>query len=195
MFNYAMILYPADPLVSVEIAKLEATLRTLGVIGTPLPTMDAVDLTLVDWYAAGAQLLEQVTFLGCSPVVRLAAAYDGDTDFCRLCLPPPLPHPVWRAPPGASPPRCPRCRTADATWRTALPAWEADPVASRHVCPSCGHGTPLHQWRLREAAGFGRSYLELWGIHPGEAVPGEVLLATLAQLSGGPWRWFYWLPT
>ncbi|CAK0781016.1 conserved hypothetical protein [Gammaproteobacteria bacterium] len=197
MSNYALILHPADPLVSVEIAELGAALQALGLMGASFVERDTASVTSVcpnlsDWHTVGPQLLEQVTFLGCSPVVRLAAAHDGDTGFCRLRLPPPLPHPVWYAPMDAAPPRCPRCRTSDVTWRMALPDWEANPAAHRRSCPNCGYAAPLHQWRLRETAGFGRSFVELWGIHPGEAVPGETLLATLAQLSNGPWRWFYW---
>jgi len=197
MPDYVLILHPVDPTASVEIADLYTTLRALGLIGAPLPMPEVACQTLIypdrsNWYSAGPELLERVTFLGCSPVIRLAATHDGDTGFCRICLSPPLPYPIWCAPLDVLPPRCPRCRAPDATWRMALPAWEADPVASRRVCPACGHSAPLHQWRLREVAGFGRSYVELWGIHHGEAVPGEALLTALTQLSGGPWRWFYW---
>ncbi|CAK0743059.1 conserved hypothetical protein [Gammaproteobacteria bacterium] len=190
--RHALILHPDNPLASVAVADLNLALRMQGILGDPL-FVDATDTpSAVGWYAAGAQLLEQITFLGCSPVIRLAATHDGDTDVCRLRLLPPMAYPIWRAPIDATPPRCPRCRAPDVAWRDALPTWEADPLASRHACPACGHTAPLHQWRLREAAGFGRSFVEFWGIHPGEAVPGESLLACLAQLSNGSWRWFYW---
>ena len=192
MYDYALILHPTDPLVSVAVADLEVGLRGLGVMGALLSPPVVPGGVLSDWYAAGPHLLEQVTFLGCSPVVHLAASHDGDSGFCRLRLPPPLPGPIWRAPEDAPPPRCPRCRAPGVAWRSALPAWEANPTTSNWTCPSCAHATPLHQWRLREAAGFGRSFVEFWGIHPGEAVPGDALLDTLATFSGGPWRWFYW---
>lgn len=189
MADYALILHPADPLVCLEICNLENSLRVLGIIGESLSGgMESSS----NWYGVGPHFLEQVTFLGCSPVVRFAAVHDGDTNFCRLHLPPPLPYPIWRAPVNAPPPRCPRCQAADTRWREVISDWKSNPKASCHICPTCGHATPLHHWRLREVAGFGRSFAEFWGIHPWEAVPGEELLATLNQLSGGPWRWFYW---
>ncbi len=182
MQDYALILHPADPLACVAVAEREAVLQAMGVVGAQLAA---------DWYAAGPHLLDHVTFLGCSPVVRLAVTCDEGPGFCRLRLPPPLPHPIWRGSLEGSAPRCPRCRTPEATWPLPLAAWESDPAASQCTCSSCGYGAPLHRWRLREAAGFGRSFVELWGIHPGEAVPGEAFLDALAQCSGGSWCWFY----
>ncbi len=186
MRDYALILHPADPLVSIAVADLEAGLSALGLLGKRLPHAPSSD-----WYESGPHLLELVTFLGCSPVVRVAASSADDNGFCRLRLPPPLPHPTWRASLDAAPPRCPRCRAPDANWCLQLPAWQADPAKSRALCPACGHAAPLHQWRLREAFGYGQSFVECWGIHPGEAVPGEALLDTLAALSGSPWLRFY----
>ena len=36
-----------------------------------------------------------------------------------------------------------------------------------------------------------RGFVEIWGIYPSEAVPAPALLDGLAELTGGPWKYFY----
>lgn len=183
MSDYALILHPSDPLFTFAPANLFSVLNELGLIG---PTLKD------NWYAIGKNLFEEITFLGCSPVINCAATQpDGEINFCRVHLPDPLVRPIWRTQNNAPPARCPHCRTPDPKWRIALPEWELNPSASQHSCPNCRKYAPLHNWRFRETAGFGRVFIEFWGIHPGEAVPRDHLIATLTQFTGVPWQWFY----
>ncbi len=184
MDDYALVLYPDDPTVALETGVLEAALTELGLLAALLPP----EKEQGRWFAAGEPLLELVTFLGCSPVISLAAV-SSDNRFCRIHLPSPLPQPVCRV--HQPKPRCPRCRSFDVDWYKLLPAWERDPLAVGWTCQICGHKAPLHRLRFREEAGFGRTFVELWGIYPGEAVPGEALLDALSQLTTTSWHWFY----
>ena len=40
-------------------------------------------------------------------------------------------------------------------------------------------------------AGFGRTFIEIRGIYPSEAVPTDALLDKLQRLADGPWKTIY----
>jgi hypothetical protein len=55
----------------------------------------------------------------------------------------------------------------------------------------CGYQGRLFDLNFRQRGAFGHSFIDIWGIHPAEAVPGETLLTTLGELSGCDWRYLY----
>jgi hypothetical protein len=144
---------------------------------------------------AGPRFLELLTFLGCSPYVEvvppagLADPCQGLARFCHLRVPPFAAGPRLRRSPQGPAPRCPRCRAPVEGGPADLEA--AVRSGTDRVCPRCGRASPAHALDWRQSAGVGRAFLEVWGIHPGEAVPGDELLDTLERLTGGPWHWFY----
>ncbi|CAK0763657.1 conserved hypothetical protein [Gammaproteobacteria bacterium] len=183
--SYALVLQPVDPLVCINTLDSRHALQTLGLIKESSEVTSSSE-----WYSVGSNFLEHITFLGCSPVVYQIMGENDIAPF-RVHLPFPLENPVWYVPEKKISLRCPKCHTQDFEWRTDIPKWMLDPLGNRRTCTHCAQTFPLHQWRLREEIGFGRSFLEFWGIHPGEAVPGDVLLGALVDLSGSDWRWFY----
>ena len=86
---------------------------------------------------------------------------------------------------------CPRCRKPEPHWKPALQAWQQGKQGPEWECQSCGFRGSLSDLVFRKSAGFGRTFLEIRGIYPSEAVPGSVLLDTLASLTGGPWTTIY----
>jgi hypothetical protein len=58
-------------------------------------------------------------------------------------------------------------------------------------CTACGERTPAWKWRWREQAGFGRVFLLIEEVFPGEGAPLPGLLRQLEALGVGPWHWFY----
>jgi hypothetical protein len=59
------------------------------------------------------------------------------------------------------------------------------------ACGHCHADSPFWKWNWRQTAGVARLFVDIWGIYPSEAVPGDTLLHTLATLTGSPWVWFY----
>jgi hypothetical protein len=59
------------------------------------------------------------------------------------------------------------------------------------TCPNCGQPIQAAGLNWRQSGGYARLFLDIWGIHTGEAVPSDRLLNGLAQASGGPWHFFY----
>ncbi|MEJ2344468.1 MAG: hypothetical protein P8076_15760 [Gammaproteobacteria bacterium] len=190
---YQLVLHAGDPHWAPDAVGLVAeALADLGLLGDAFVHADAVH------YRPGPAFLDAVMFLGCSPAIALepdgAAGAAGGADpaaFCNTRLGPVSSAVQFRRGCGDIPPRCPRCRARVPDWQPLIDAWRRDPDGYRWICPDCGHARSPVDLHWRHDAGFGRFFVEIWGIHPHEAVPSERLLATLTAIGGGSWRYFY----
>lgn len=190
---HKLLLHPADPWH--EPVVTQTLLDRLGAIGL---VGQAFSLEGRRHYYAGERFLELIVFLGCSPQVTLKPPDDagepGTGSWARgFC------HVTFResgeadfvAGSGVLVPRCPRCRRREEAWREAVDEWGCDKVSYRWRCGGCGLQARLHELDWRQSAGFGRFFVEIWGIHNAEAVPAEPLLVALHEATGGAWRYFY----
>jgi hypothetical protein len=180
-----LILHPVDPSAAAAPAAVVAKLRDIGLIA------EAAGRPAEPALGVGEAFLSLVSFLGCSPAVATASRFDGDTAYCHVRLGGPTPAARYRGDDRAPTPRCPRCRADVADRDAVLRSWQADPAGYRWRCPACGAALPVHEINWRQAAGFARLFVEVWNVHPSEAVPGERLLGALGELTGGPWTYFY----
>jgi hypothetical protein len=193
MAAYKLLLHPQDPdCAPVDPVMLAAALQSIGFIGAPVTAADG------EFYPAGAQFLQQLTFLGCSPAIELDPPSD-DAALKTACITGSFCHVYlscterlqFRADPHTPVPRCPACRQPDADWRTPLAAWQNNPAMIEWTCNSCGFTGRLTELAFRRSAGFARTWIEVRGIYPSEAVPGDALLDHLRTLSGCQWRYIY----
>lgn len=146
-------------------------------------------------YFPGDRFLELIMFLGCSPAVALEPPPDsaGAIDaalFCNVRIDGPLPQMRFRPGVVETAPRCPVCRASVNDWLELIRDWQAS-GADQWTCPDCTAGMGLHELNWRHNAGFGRMFVEVWGIHPHEAVPADRLLACLQEATGQPWTYCY----
>ena len=190
---YKLILLPADPLCPpVNCEQLAGELQAIGLIGA------AVALEGDVFYPTGDNFLQLVSFLGCSPMIELdppadlttLASASANGKFCHLFLSCTAAL-AFRADSQCPPPRCPECRQPLADWQTAIAAWKQHPEQSDWTCAACGFSGRLADLSFRKAAGFGRTFIEIRGIYPSEAVPTDALLALLQRLTNGPWKTIY----
>jgi len=179
-----LILHPLEPERAFESDSLIESLRNIGFIS------EAMDFHGQCHYRPGEDFLQLVTFLGCSPVVSLGEPGITGDDFCHIAIPSPRRTPIVVAGKNAKPPRCPHCRQPDRDWHRQFETGQA--VEKQWVCPNCGHTAPAHQLKWRQSAGIARTFIVIWGIFEGEAVPSDQLLSTLEKVSGGPWTYFYY---
>lgn len=175
----SLLLHPDEPdWVPADRADFVALLGNLGLIDAASEAGEGSVFRL------GRQFLDLVMFLGCSPhVVIDPQDPDGGQPVCRLR------YHVYsdvrflsaRMPPAV---RCPHCRAPASGGVQRAP----DRPFS---CPQCGRISAAQALDWRQAAGFGRCFLELSGIYPHEAVPSDRLMETLRNYSRSPWCYFY----
>lgn len=174
-----LVLYPQASAQAPEPEAVLQALRELGLIGA------VFDLDGQAHYRTGPTFLEHLTFLGCAPAIELdpptvgleAAARTGR--FCHVHLQALTAEPQVRHRAGQGP-RCRACRGDFTPEALAQPR-------NGFVCPGCGRTSTAAGLNWRQASGYSQLFLDIWGIHTGEAVPGEQLLARL----GGDWQFFY----
>ena len=189
MAAHKLILHPANPTaLPTGERNSAALLRDIGLIG------DSFKLDGKCHYFTGDGFLSVVTFLGCAPTIEttpptgkaeLAEAARAGR-FCHIYLGDTLPEPRLRAGP-RSRARCPVC-TKMQTWSGQI---SDDSTRITTSCSHCHVDSPIEEWNWRQNAGVARLFIDIWGIYPSEAVPGDLLLHTLATITGSPWVWFY----
>lgn len=179
-----LVLHPLAAVTDLPPAACAEVLRELGLIGT------AFALDGRTHYRTGPGFLDHVSFLGCAPSIELdppaagadAAARAGR--FCHIQLPEAGGRARLRLRPGQRP-RCRACR------HDIDPLMITGPNGVASVCPGCGAGIDAARLNWRQAGGYAAQFLDIWGIHTAEAVPGDHLLDRLACLSGCAWGFFY----
>ena len=72
-----------------------------------------------------------------------------------------------------------------------MEAWRQDREGFPWTCSSCGANAEASELNWRQGAGFGRFFMEIQNVFPGEAVPGDELLRALEASTGTPWTYFY----
>lgn len=171
-----LLLTPANPLLAIDPAALQTDLETIGFIGEPLPGLDSA-------FVVGTHFLGLLTFAGCSVNLTLEPTPDGGP-FTHIRLLGPLPRPSLFQGRNTRPPRCPTCRALHQGWAHILQRQESQDLA----CPACGSRRPSWDWEWRDKAGYGRSFISVEEVFPGEAEPTPSLLAALTALTASPWR-------
>ena len=190
---YQLVLHAGDPhWAPSAVAVVAGALADLGLLGDAFMHADAVH------YLPGPAFLDAVMFMGCSPAIALepdaGPGPEGGVDpagFCNTRLGPVFSAVQLRRGCGAVPPRCPVCRARIRDWQPLIDSWRRDPDSYPWTCADCGQTRSPTALDWRHDAGFGRFFVEIWGIHPHEAIPSERLLATLTAIGGGSWRYFY----
>lgn len=134
----------------------------------------------------GERFLRLVTFMGCSPHIRLEPESPDDDGYCYLTLCGPHPFPLLRHGSNTRPPLCHHCRKPIVNgqhhdFSDALP------------CPKCGERNTLEQLDWKHNAGAARLFVEIHNIFPGEAIPTPEFLNDMSRLIRGRWDYFFLL--
>ncbi|MGA7980072.1 MAG: hypothetical protein WCA32_07560 [Chromatiaceae bacterium] len=176
-----LLLVPQDPFHLPERAVLVKGLAAGRFLGDPLPGR-------ANAFAVGADFLQLISFAGCS--VQLNLSPDNDNAFCHLLVSEPHPQPRFIGGRNTRPPRCRACRGPLASWRDRLAQWQSGAVREIE-CDTCG--LALAPWELdwKESAGFGRLFVQVEEVFPGEAAPTPGMMLLLETITGREWRHFY----
>lgn len=148
-------------------------------------------LVSLDEYLVGDEFLQNVTFMGCSPYLKVYPDNDQDTDFCRVEIPSRKGTIQYISIPQAIAPRCPACRKAGYFPDNIIEQWEVQHENAAITCGNCLQPSYLYDLDWRRNAGFCQFYIRISNIFPKEAIPNESLLEWLASISKTDWKYFY----
>lgn len=176
-----LILTPGDPRAAPSRELLLEALAEMAVIGAPLAGRG-------DAYAAGEGLLGLISFAGCAVAVELDPGVG--VPCCHVRVPALLAHPELQYGRNTRPPRCEGCRASLVDWRERFAHWRGHPHVGV-VCPGCGEIRPPWRWDWKGTGGFGRLFVLVEEVFPGEATPTPSLLERLTAASGTGWRHFF----
>ncbi|MAT65970.1 MAG: hypothetical protein CMN57_10035 [Gammaproteobacteria bacterium] len=184
---YQLILFPQrDDVSEAQRTALLSHLLGCGFLG------QAFELDGREHFTTGARFLDQLVFLGCSPHIETEPPADPEARdraarqgrFCHLHLTRLLPRARFRANPRARV-RCPACRKSVAATELLTGS------GTDRTCAHCGHEAAITDWNWQGHAGYANLFLEVWGIHPGEAAPTEGFIQTIEKITDSPWSSFY----
>jgi len=185
-----LVLHPKQPLVSnSDRAGVVDALRSCGLIGADFQAGG------VTHYRPGEHFLDLVVFLGCSPAVALEPTAGAEpvaavATFCNVRVDGPLAQTRFRPGVAAVAPRCPSCRASVDDWQRLVHNGRAS-GEERWRCSQCETAVALHALNWRHNAGFGRMFVDIWGIHPHEAVPADALMTCLHEHTDEQWTYCY----
>ena len=157
---------------------LEARLREIGLIGQRHRGQ-------TDTFLPGDRFLQLITFLGCSPHLRLAPDNPDDENFCQVRFVGPFTRPRLLHGRNTRPPRCLHCGRPVQQWRQSLARQKTE-----INCRLCGCNSRIDALDWRRNAGLGCFFVQVTEVFPGEAVPLPALLEQLAA-GGTQWEYFY----
>ncbi|MEW8049987.1 MAG: hypothetical protein AB2792_16050 [Candidatus Thiodiazotropha sp.] len=179
-----LVLTPEDPyLLPDDPEAILAKLHEIGLIEGALESDPG--------YLLGERFMQLVTFMGCSPYIRLQPDRSGEP-FCRLLPEGPHPRPKLLCGTNTQPPRCEACRKRLSGWQAIFESWQEGGAGYKASCPHCGHRQDPVTYDFRQSAGCGRLFLCVENIFPQEAIPSSTLLTALeTACNGHPWRYFY----
>jgi hypothetical protein len=160
-----------------EAELLADALKDTGLIGEPLVKDKELFLT-------GGRFLQLISFVGCSTNVCLTPKLGDSENFCNIAVTGPLRQPtlIWDR--NRRPPRCPACKTPMTNWQEQV-------HLGKLKCSKCSKELQLQEISWGRQAGYGRVFIEISNIFPGEARPTQILLVELSRTTDTEWNYFY----
>ena len=172
--NHFLVLHSVDSQwAPPSLSKLSAQLHGIGLVGAERAPGQ---------FSAGADYLNLVTYLGCSPQIALGET--GEATVIRLIGP--FDAPQFRSSSNLKRPRCPQCRHVLMN--------KGDPVLKPDdevFCDRCGASSPVLALDWRRSAAYGRFFIDISNVFESEALPSEKLLEKLRLSTWQTWDFFY----
>lgn len=155
--------------------RLVSGLRHEGLIGEKINTPHD--------YLVGERFLDYIAYLGCSPAIEFEPDAEGE-NFCFIRIHHYTSPRLIRSHKQARKPQCPVCNKP-------ISNQDVNSTAGTLLCESCHTESALEQINWRKMAGYAQLFIEISDIFPREAIPQQLLLDRLSQLTETSWSYFY----
>lgn len=178
MPQYKLTLYPATlHIIQPATGAIIAALKNCGLLNGE---------SMQEQYFVGPAFVDLLSFLGCSPQIRLTPN-EGD-NYCHIIIRPPQPDIHCLGYTATAAPRCPQCKNKITQWQQ-IKAWHLG--ATPCVCQHCNTTTAMQNLKWKHECGYGCMAIDIINIHPFEAVPSDNFLHVLQTATGVEWDYFY----
>jgi len=177
-----LVLTPGDAQTLVELKPLRACLKAVGLIGGALEGC-------ANAFEVGDRFPQLIALTGCAVAFDTAPS-DPEHAFTHVTLHGPYITPRLISGRNTRPPRCPECGKGLAAWRDWLRQQHPQPRPQLR-CMHCTSAAPGWLWNWGRQGGFGRCFVCIEEVFPGEGSPLPALLDALGTLGIGDWRFFY----
>ena len=141
-------------------------------------------------FLAGIRFMSLVSFVGCSPYLKITPDFSGDADFTFISVKT-SPDLKFYSNQASRNPKCPECNSVWTDWQTIVSGRDTNTGTDTARCPDCGEYVDVTSIDWKRTAGFVRFGLIISNIFPKEAIPSDSLLDFLAEQSSCPWKYFY----
>lgn len=141
-------------------------------------------------FRAGEHFFDHLSFLGCSPYIRLEPKDPADNNYCHVRVQN-SDSPIFYFGQNIRIPACPDCKKPLKSVSDLLK--DAGAVSPHDIwaCEHCGRNGEMRELNWRKTAAFTRIAIEIWSVHPNEAVPNSFLMGKLDEVTGMNWRYIY----
>ncbi len=179
--NASLYLFPAEAFAAPpDLSMVQHVLRQLGVTGQALEEHR---------FLVGEHFFRHITFAGCSPSMHLQPPQAGSLEFTHISVNS-LSEPRLTTTRLHARPRCPHCRQRLQHWKSNIDDWQRHPD-NTYVCATCEQPSSIAALNWGRYAACGRLLIEIHQVFPGEAMPGDILIAELEKVTATEWR-FAW---
>lgn len=159
-----------------DISSFALKLQDIGLISRPVTDLE-------NSFNAGERFLDYIAYMGCSPAIQFEASETSDK-FCHIKI---QQHDHAKLIVSQMQPRAPHCPNCSKPVKN----WPDTKAAETIHCTSCDTTSHISEFNWRKMAGYAQLFIEITDIFPKEAVPQQVLLDKLSDITDVKWQHFY----
>jgi len=134
-------------------------------------------------FFTGDKYLDYIAYMGCSPSIQFEAD-ENDKDFCLIKIHYYKSAELIYSKTQPRPPQCPGCKKP-------VKNWQDTKTATTIKCNQCDITSNIEDFNWRKMAGYSRLFIEITDIFPKEAIPQQLLLDKLSNITNTGWQYFY----
>ena len=138
-------------------------------------------------FFTGNSFLDYIAYLGCAPAIQFEAGPNGreeNSQFCQINILQFDSAKLIHSQTQARAPHCPQCNKP-------VTNWLHNKTSTTITCDHCHTSSSIENFNWRKMAGYAQLFIEITDIFPKEAIPQQLLLDKLANISDTDWLYFY----
>ncbi|GMR01657.1 MAG: hypothetical protein BMS9Abin19_1072 [Gammaproteobacteria bacterium] len=161
-----------------DISTLINALQEIGLLSKKINQHAAIH-----HYFTGDKYLDYIAYMGCAPAIKFEAS-DKSENFCFITIHQHQTAKLIHSQKQSRAPHCPNCQKL-------VKNWQDTKTASTINCGQCDISSDIENFNWRKMAGYAQLFIEITDIFPKEAIPQQLLLDKLINITDVKWQYFY----